>query len=110
MQRCRDRQRCHRPRHGVMVACFGDNAALHHRLGQLLDEQRNAVRPIHVPGNADSGASEACALLDTAQDASSLDRAPLPAGSSSLSFVANIVAPFWSSGVCPSGPPTGVQV
>jgi hypothetical protein len=43
MQRCRDRQGSNRPRHGVMVARFGDDAAFDHGLGQLLDEQRHAI-------------------------------------------------------------------
>ena len=43
MERCRDRQRGYRPRHDVMVAYFGDDAALHDGLGQLLDEQWHAV-------------------------------------------------------------------
>ena len=32
MQRGRNRQGCHRPRHRVMVACLGDEAAFHHGL------------------------------------------------------------------------------
>ena len=47
MQRCRDRQWCRRPRHGVMVACFADDTALHHGLGQLLDKQRHAIGAIN---------------------------------------------------------------
>ena len=33
-------------RHGVMVACFGNDPALHYSLGQLLDGQRHAVGAI----------------------------------------------------------------
>ena len=43
VQRRRDRQRRHRPRHRVVIAGVREHAALEHGLGQLLDEQRHAV-------------------------------------------------------------------
>ena len=46
MERRRDRQRRHRPRHRIVVAGFREHAALDHGLGQLLDEQRHAIGAI----------------------------------------------------------------
>ena len=43
VQRCRNRERRQRARKFVVIARVGQKTGFHHRLGQLLDEQRRAI-------------------------------------------------------------------